>query len=296
MTKQVDNGAGFEFCTALALMRQYDSDGRSLSLPLDSHEAFRQRQIRFANVSPKTAEEQTKAAKAFASHLSTDQAPWFRSVYKERVKYQLHVGDDPKNFDVRDLVVGGGGAELGISLKWNSDEIKGPRMGPGWFEKFHLEDRGLWEPQLRLLNAKLATFATWRDAIAELGKEAIYGAYRDAAIAILNQNLSNEQFIRSFAIFNFGKQDYIKVMAMQKGSKIKLGWYDTSKLPTEVVRIRPSEKGHNYFEVLFNNWLLLFRLHNGDTMIKPESVGSGMKISVTVESWAGKEPEVIHVG
>ena len=168
-------------------------------------------------------------------------------------------------------------------------------MGSKWFEKFHLHDSGLWESQLKTLNATLATYPTWAQAIAELGREEVFGAYRDAAIAVLNQNLQNEKFVRSFAIFNFGKQDYIKVMAMQKGSKIKLGWYDTSKLPTEVVRIRPSHRGVQYFEVLFNNWLLLFRLHNGDTKIKPHTVGSGMKISVTVESWAGKEPEVIKV-
>lgn len=295
MATQVDNGAGFEYCTALALLNQYRVDNRSLILPADQHKAFYNRRERFALVKPETALQQQQAAKAFARHLATDGAKWFRNVYKERGRYWLHIGDDPRNFDVRDLVIEGGRHNLGISLKWNSDEIKGPRMGSKWFEKFHLHDSGLWESQLKTLNAALATYPTWAQAIEELGREEVLGAYRDAAIAVLNQNLQNEKFVRSFAIFNFGKQDYIKVMAMQKGSKIKLGWYDTSKLPTEVVRIRPSERGVHYFEVLFNNWLLLFRLHNGDTKIKPHAVGSGMKISVTVESWAGKEPEVIKV-
>ena len=295
MAAQVLNGACFEYCTALALLQQYRADNRRLILPDDEHEAFYSRKAKFDLVKLETALQQKQAAAAFAKHLATDKAKWFRNLYKETGKYWLHIGDDPRNFDVRDLVIEGDKHNLGISLKWNSDEIKGPRMGPKWFEKFYLHDSGLWESKLKTLNAALATYPTWAQAIAELGREEVFGAYRDAAIAVLNQNLQNKEFVRSFAIFNFGKQDYIKVMAMQKGSKIKLGWYDTSRLPNEVVRIRPSDRGVQYFEVLFNNWLLLFRLHNGDTRIKPHNVGSGMKISVTVESWAGKEPEVISV-
>jgi len=295
MPAQVLNGAGFEYCAASALLRQYKADGRQLILPNDQHDAYYSRKTKYEQVKAETALQQMRAATAFANHLATDGAKWFRDVYKENTPYWLRVGDDPRNFDIRDLVIQGNHKNLGISLKWNSDEIKGPRMGKGWFKKFHLHDSGLWDSQLSSLNAKLGTYETWAEAVSDLSKEAIYGAYRDAAIAVLSQNLENQQFVRSFAIFNFGKQDYIKVMAMQKGNKLKLGWYDTSKLPTEVVRIRPSKRGVHYFEVLFNNWLLLFRLHNGDTCIKPGSVGSGMKISVTVETWAGKEPEVIKV-
>ena len=295
MATQVDNGAGFEYACAHSLLTQYQHDLRNLKLEPQSIDAHQLRFTKFQKVAEQTQALQMRASAAFARHLATDSAPWFKAVYKPNTNYSLHIGDDPKNCDVRDLLVYGGGKELGMSLKWNSDEIKGPRMGPQWFQKFHLEDRGLWESQLKTLNAKLATYVTWKEAVTDLGPEAVWGAYRDAAIAVLSQNLSNEAFVKSFAVFNFGKQDYVKVMAMQKGSKIKLGWYDTAKLPTEVVRVRPSEKGLHYFEVLFNNWLLLFRLHNGDTMIKPNSVGSGVKISVTVESWAGKEPEVIRV-
>lgn len=295
MVTQVNNGASFEFCTASALLSQYRNDNRALALPDNQLEAYHLRKRKFEVVKLETALQQQKAAAAFAKHLSECGSKGFRDVYKEGKDYTLLVGDDPRAGDVSDLTIAGAGKRLGISLKWNSDEIKGPRMGPKWFEKFNLSDNGLWESQIRTLNQKLTNYETWAEATADLGREIIYGTYRDAAIAVLNQNLKNEQFVRSFAVFNFGKKDYIKVMAMRQGSKLKMGWYDTSKLPTEVVRIIPSPKGPGYFEVLFNNWLLLFRLHNGDTNIKPHSVGSGMKISVTVESWAGKEPEVIRV-
>ena len=295
MATQVNNGAGFEYCTASALLNQYRKDHKILTVPGTHLGAFYLRKTKFEMVKQETALQQQKAAIAFAKHLAEGESKGFRDVYKEGKDYTLLVGDDPRAGDVSDLTVVGGGKRLGISLKWNSDEIKGPRMGPSWFEKFNLSDNGLWESQVRSLDQKLATYETWAEATADIGRETIYGTYRDAAIAVLNQNLKNEQFVRSFAVFNFGKQDYIKVMAMRQGSKLKMGWYDTSKLPTEVVRIVPSAKGPGYFEVLFNNWLLLFRLHNGDTRIKPHSVGSGMKISVTVESWAGREPEVIKV-
>lgn len=295
MAIQVDNGAGFEYCTASALLQQYATDDRILGLPADQRDAFYSRKTKFELVKLETALQQQKAAAAFAKHLAEGDSKGFRDVYKAGKAYTLLVGDNPRAGDVSDLTIVGAGKRLGISLKWNSDEIKGPRMGPKWFEKFNLSDNGLWESQIRSLDQKLATYETWAEATADLGRETIYGTYRDAAIAVLNQNLKNEQFVRSFAVFNFGKQDYVKVMAMRQGKKLKMGWYDTSKLPTEVVRIVPADKGPGYFEVLFNNWLLLFRLHNGDTRIKPHSVGSGMKISVTVESWAGKEPEVIKV-
>ena len=295
MATQVNNGAGFEYCTASALLDQYRKDRRILTLPDTQREAFYLRKTKFELVKLETALQQQKAAVAFAKHLAKGDTKEFRDVYREGKHYTLLVGDNPRQMDVRDLTIAGAGKKLGISLKWNSDEIKGPRMGPNWFDKFHLHDDGTWESQIRPLNQKLATYETWAEAVDDLGRDTIYSTYRDAAIAVLNQNLQNEQFVRSFSVFNFGSEDYIKVMAMRKGSKLKMGWYDTSKLPTEVVRIIPSLKGPGYFEVLFNNWLLLFRLHNGDTRIKPHSVGSGMKISVTVESWAGKEPEVIKV-
>lgn len=295
MTTQVNNGAGFEYCTASALLRQYATDNRTLSLPDTEHKAFYLRKTKFKAVNAEVALQQQKAAVAFAKHLAEGGSKGFRDVYKENKDYSLLVGDDPHAGDVSDLTIVGTGKRLGISLKWNSDEIKGPRMGPKWFDKFHLCDDGTWESQICFLNQKLATYETWAEAVADLGRETIYGTYRDAAIAVLNQNLQNEQFVRSFSVFNFGSKDYIKVMAMRRGGKLKMGWYDTSKLPTEVVRIIPSQKGPGYFEVLFNNWLLLFRLHNGDTKIKPHNVGGGMKISVTIESWAGKEPEVINV-
>jgi hypothetical protein len=295
MAKQVINGAGFEYCTASALLNQYRADNRQLILPNDQQEAFYSRKAKFDLIKIETALQQQKAAAAFAKHLAEGDAKGFRDVYKGGKAYNLLVGDDPRAGDVSDLTIVGAGKRLGISLKWNSDEIKGPRMGRYWFKKFHLHDDGLWESQVRSLNQKLAQYQTWREATEALGRETIYGTYRDAAIAVLSQNLRNKKFVRSFSVFNFGSKDYIKVMAMRSGSKLKMGWYDTSKLPTEVVRIIPSDKGPGYFEVLFNNWLLLFRLHNGDTQIKPCSVGSGMKISVTVESWAGKEPEVIKV-
>ena len=269
MATQVNNGAGFEYCTAVALLDQYRNDNRFLNLTSVQCEALLSRDVKFRLIAIETALQQQKAAAAFAKHLAEGDSKGFRDVYKKGREYSLLVGDDPRAGDVSDLTIIGASKRLGISLKWNSDEIKGPRMGPSWFEKFHLYDDGTWESQIRSLNQKLATYETWAEATADLGRETIYGTYRDAAIAVLNQNLQNEQFVRSFAVFNFGKKDYVKVMAMRKGSKIKMGWYDTSKLPTEVVRIIPSAKGPGYFEVLFNNWLLLFRLHNGDTRIKP---------------------------
>lgn len=295
MAKQVINGAGFEYCTALALLNQYRADNRQLILPDDQQQAFYSRKAKFDLIKIETALQQQKAAAAFAKHLATDNNKGFRDVYKEGKSYNLLVGDNPREFDVRDLTIVGGEKKLGISLKWNSDEIKGPRMGPNWFKKFNLQDDGLWESQVRSLDQKIAQYQFWKEAKEDLGADVIYETYRDAAIAVLSQNLQNEQFVRSFSVFNFGSKDYIKVMAMRNGDKLKMGWYDTSKLPTEVVRIIPSKKGCRYFDVLFNNWLLQFRLHNGDKEIKPRSVGSGIKISVTVESWAGKEPEVIKV-
>lgn len=295
MPKQVTNGAGFEYACAASLLNHYLNQGLTLEIDSKSLDSYKTKEKHFLDVSQDTQASQKTVAATLSKYILKPRSSMFKQFQKEGVRYMLRVGDRARDCDVRDLVIYDDGNALGISLKWNSDEIKGARMGPGWFKKFNLEDNGLWENQLRLLNDKLCNYATWKDAIEELGDQAIYGAYRDATMNVLSQNISDPVFLKTFIDFNFGKQDYLKVMAMRQGKSIKIGWYNRKKLPSEVVRIKRSKKGCRYFNVLFDNWLLLFRFHNGDTKIKPENVGSGMKISVTVESWAGKEPEVVNV-
>ena len=121
MATQVNNGAGFEYCTASALLNQYCADNRQLILPSDQQEAFYSRKAKFDLIKIETALQQQKAAAAFAKHLTEGDAKGFRDVYKAGKAYNLLVGDDPRAGDVSDLTIVGAGKRLGISLKWNSD-------------------------------------------------------------------------------------------------------------------------------------------------------------------------------
>lgn len=289
MATQVNNGAGFEYCCASALLQQYLNNDRQLSIDQQTIPGFKLRRDRFDDVKPELQEQMQKTAKAVAHHLTTSQESWAKNMFKPDRLYQMRVGDDARNMDVRDLVIySDKGDQLGVSLKWNSSEIKSLRLGDDWFKQFHIQDSGEWQAAICEHHKQLGKYEYWRDAIAELGRDGVYGVYRNAVVAQIQKG-QGEQFIKSFCQFLFGKQDYLKVMAIAKGKDISLAYYDSRNLPTRIVEAFPSSKGEHYFEITFDEgWTLLFRLHNKDSKINPEAVGSGMSLTITVTGWGHK--------
>ena len=121
MATQVNNGAGFEYACASALLQQYRNNDRQLFIDQQTIPGFKLRRDRFDDVKPDIKEQMTKAAKAVAHHLTTSNESWGKGVFKKDVAYQMRVGDDARNMDVRDLVIySDRGDQLGVSLKWNS--------------------------------------------------------------------------------------------------------------------------------------------------------------------------------
>lgn len=289
MATQVNNGAGFEYACASALLQQYRNNDRQLFIDQQTIPGFKLRRDRFDDVKPDSKEQMTKAAKAVAHHLTTSNESWGKGVFKKDVAYQMRVGDDARNMDVRDLVIySDRGDQLGVSLKWNSSEIKSLRLGDNWFKQFHIQDSGEWQAAIREHHKQLGKYEYWRDAIAELGLDGVYGVYRNAVVAQIKRG-EGKPFIDSLSQFLFGKQNYLKVMAIAKGKEISLAYYDSKNLPTQIHHIGPSSKGKHYFEIIFDKgWQLLFRLHNKDSKIKPEAVGSGMSLTITVTGWGEK--------
>ena len=289
MATQVNNGAGFEYACASALLQQYRNNGRQLSVDQQTIPGFKLRGHRFDDVNPDIKEQMTKAAKAVAHHLTTSNEPWAKNIFKPNCPYQMRVGDDARNMDVRDLVIyTDRGDQLGISLKWNSSEIKSLRLGDNWFEQFHIPDSGQWKEAISDHQQTLSRYEFWRDAVADLGRDGVYSVYRDAVVAQIKRG-EGKPFIDSLSQFLFGKQNYLKVMAIAKGKKISLAYYDSKNLPTQIHHIGPSRKGKHYFQVAFDEgWTLLFRLHNKDSKIKPKAVGSGMSLTITVMGWGEK--------
>lgn len=290
MATQVNNGAGFEYCCASSLLTQYRNQDRSLVVDQQSLPGFYQREHRFQDVKPDIQAQQRKAAKAVAHHITTSNERWSRRIFNAAEHYQLRIGDDARNMDVRDLLIySDKGAELGISLKWNSEEIKSLRLGDRWFRKFLIEDDGSWAAATQSMNQKIARHELWRDAIAEMGLAGVYVPYRDAVISHIQRGIATPGFMERFAQFLFGKQDYLKVMAIAKGRDISLAYYDSSMLPTKIHSAHESERGAHYFEIAFDRgWTLLFRLHNKDSEIDPSNVGKGMSLTITVTGWGEK--------
>ena len=289
MATQVNNGAGFEYACASALLQQYRNNDRQLFVDEQTTPGFNLRARRFDDVKPEIKEQMARAAKAVAHHLTTSHESWGKGVFKENVAYQMRVGDDARNMDVRDLVIySDRGDELGISLKWNSAEIKSLRLGDNWFKQFYIPDLGQWKAAISEQHRILSRYEFWRDAIADLGLDGVYGVYRNAVIAQIKRG-KGKQFIDSLCQFLFGKQDYLKVMAIAKGRDISLAYYDSKNLPTKIHHVGPSSKGEHYFEVIFDKgWQLLFRFHNKDSEIRPKKVGSGMSLTITVTGWGEK--------
>ena len=290
MATQVNNGAGFEYCCASSLLTRYDESDRLLSIDQQSVPGFYLRQRRFQDVKPETQAQQLKAAKALAHHITASNERWARRIFNKAERYQMRIGDDARNMDVRDLVIySDKGAELGISLKWNSDEIKSLRLGDRWFRQFLIEDDGSWAASTRQLHADVARHRYWRDAMQELGKPEVWRIYRDSVVSHIQRGTETPGFMERFAQFLFGKQDYLKAMAIANGKDISLAYYDSSMLPTRIHSAHESERGPHYFEIAFDRgWTLLFRLHNKDSEVKPDAVGSGMSLTITVTGWGEK--------
>lgn len=290
MATQVNNGAGFEYCCASSLLTQYRKNDRLLFVDQQSLPGFYLRERRFQDVKPDIQAQQVKAAKAVAHHITTSNERWSRTIFNAAEHYQLRIGDDARNMDVRDLLIySDNGAELGISLKWNSEEIKSMRLGDRWFRKFLIEDDGSWNTATQSLSNQIARHELWRDAIAEMGLAGVYTTYRDAVISHIQRGIETPGFMERFAQFLFGKQDYLKVMAVAKGKDISLAYYDSSMLPTKIHSAHQSERGAHYFEIAFDRgWTLLFRLHNKDKEIDPCNVGKGMSLTITVTGWGEK--------
>ena len=290
MATQVNNGAGFEYCCASSLLTQYRNQDRFLVVDQQSQPGFYQRERRFQDVEPAIQAQQRKAAKAVAHHITTSNERWSRRFFNAAEHYQLRIGDDARNMDVRDLLIySDKGAELGISLKWNSEEIKSLRLGDRWFRKFLIEDDGSWAAATRELHAAIAQHRLWSDALQGLGKADVWAVYRDAVISHIQRGIATPGFMERFAQFLFGKQDYLKVMAIAKGRDISLAYYDSSMLPTKIHSAHESDRGTQYFEIAFDRgWTLLFRLHNKDSEIDPSNVGKGMSLTITVTGWGEK--------
>lgn len=288
MATQVNNGAGFEYACASALLQQYRNNDRQLFIDQQTIPGLKLRERRFDDVKPDIKEQMTKAAKAVAHHLTTSSESWAKNMFKPNCLYQMRVGDDARNMDVRDLVIySDRGDQLGVSLKWNSDEIKSLRLGDNWFKKFHIPDSGQWKAAISEHHWMLSRYEFWRDAKDALGADGVYSVYASAVIAQIKRG-EGKQFIDSLCQFLFGKQDYLKVMAIAKGKDISLAYYDSKNLPTKIYHIGPSSKGEHYLEVIFDKgWQLLFRLHNKDSKI-PKSVGLGMSLTTTVTGWGEK--------
>jgi hypothetical protein len=290
MATQSLNGAGFEYACADALLKNYRDHDRSLYIDQPSIPGFKLRQRKFDDVKFEIRTMMRRASFGLASQIGASKERWAKGMFLSGVDYKMRIGDNARNMDVRDLVIySDRGAQLGISLKWNNDEIKSLRLGDPWSHQFHIYDDCCWQSAISEHHRQLEHFELWRDAVAEMGLDGVYGPYRNAMIKQLSQGMHNGATVRALSEFIFGKQSYLKAMAIAKGKTISLAYYDTGNLPTRIKEIAPSPKGEHYLEITFDRgWTLLARLHNKDKKIRHGSVGAGMSVTFTVVGWGEK--------
>lgn len=290
MSTQSINGMGYEYACASAILERYSKDKRQLAVEQASIQSFLLRQQRFSQIKPDIQPAMQRSARGLAHQLATSNERWAKGIFNPSDSYQMRIGDDARNMDVRDLLIySEKGVQLGLSLKWNSDEIKSLRLGDRWFRQFHIQDDSRWQVAIGEHHRQLERFSTWKEAIAELGLTGVYGVYRNAVIDQLQQGMHSESTVKALSEFLFGKQSYLKAMAIARGRTLSLAYYDTANLPTRIKEIAPSHRGDHYLELTFDRgWTLLLRLHNKDTEIKPDAVGSGMSLTITVTGWGEK--------
>ena len=111
-------------------MYQYQSNNRQLFVDQQTIPGFKFRGCRFDDVKPEIKKQMLKAAAAVAHHLTTGNESWAKGMLNPKRLYQMRVGDDARNMDVRDLLIySDHGDQLGISL--GGTAAKSNRYGLG---------------------------------------------------------------------------------------------------------------------------------------------------------------------
>ena len=189
--------------------------------------------------------------------------------------------------DVRDLVLKGGGSDVGISAKNRHKAVKHSRLsdkidfGKRWAD--HPNSSHYWKEvkpifkMLRDIRDSSYSTALFRDI--ENKSATVYApvlmAFEDELVRLCEDYRS--VFVKRLFQYLLGKHDHYKVVKENGTVAIQsiningsLGWGKKWRIPDRVADIQRPSGRRNMLHVAFSGgWLLSFRLHNASSRVEP---------------------------
>jgi hypothetical protein len=300
---QSDSGKAFEAAVMQELIALYTLNKIGTTILSKSLGYYEKALKALNNAEPLIQNKMTRSAKTIVLKL------------QERIPGAFSTPDVSLNFgtskeasegDVRDIVIDNTKKVFGLSLKWNSEEIKSFRLGGDWLHNItDISINTAWQTDTQefLDHANKFIGQSWenvkQDLITNLHIKTPTGLYipiRDGIITQLRR-IENGQS-KKFIDFVFGTKDYEKIMVSVSGHSITLVAYKDSTKPRRVVKVEPyrdnsNEIADNYVTVLFDKgWTIKIRIKNGDSSVK-KNILSGLKTTITVIGWGSIVPEII---
>jgi hypothetical protein len=203
------------------------------------------------------------------------------------------LGGDPRVGDVSDLKVYSEHGNLikGISLKWNSIEIKSLRFGNDWTGRhFGFSVRDDWYRNVNtwFANRPAKTYQEAKDLYG--GRFLVYGGIFKMVVDEFEAIARTPAHLALFDRFVFGTVPHLKVITECSGEKVNISAADypvtrlNGRLKLDVV-----DSYHANFMFPDTGWLLPCRMHNKDGGFTIDN----LSVSWTVRGWGGNKPLVV---
>jgi HaeIII restriction endonuclease. len=302
---QSDSGKAFEAAVMQELIALYTSLKICVTLLSKSSGYYEKALKSLNNAETSIKNKMIESAKTIVLKLQERIPDAFN---KPTISLNFGSSKEASEGDVRDIVMDNSKKVYGLSLKWNSEEIKSFRLGGDWLYNITgIPINSLWQTDTQnfLNHATKFLGTSWEsvkeDLITNFSIKTPTGIYIPIRDGVINQlcRIQNGQS-KKFIDFVFGTKDYEKIMASVSAHNITFVAYQDATKPRRVVKVEPyldnsNQIADNYVTVLFDKgWTIKIRIKNGDSTVK-KNVLSGLKTTITVMGWGPIVPEIIPI-
>jgi hypothetical protein len=282
--KQVRNGHGFEGVVALAISNELKVQGVSWAWDENDKDATLLRLKRIDELPPPLRAKMEAAGKQIANYI-------VKEYVKSDLKYKLGTGDNARKGDIADVTLRNCTKDIPISVKWNSNEIKGPRFHPAlWSRKYGTCDSGDWIIDGVNLSSLLRDYTgkPWSELKADFGDELLHSLFQKKLREQIELVAQSEELSLRFAHEHFGMHDHLRAFAKtRRGKKPIVVIADFRKKDTvgQITLVKNGSNPH-WVNVHFgHSFVLGLRLHSRGSIVSRD----GMSYSTIVKAWGRPE-------
>ena len=293
---QVESGHAFEYGIAHAFHRLYRTS------TLRNDQLMQRAEQSFVGCSTTEQEKIVRAADEIAIFLMAHD-----NNLRPRDGYSIWLQSDMEGVsgDVRDVVIGYGNNEVGISAKNRHAAVKHSRLseridfGRKWLgipcdpSYFHQV-----VPIFRELHTLRRQGVYWRDLSNKSQRFyiPILNAFRDESVRLCNSNVDAPRRMLEYLM---GEYDFYKVIKENGDVSVQsfnmhstLGWGRHIRLPSRLIQATEKRDSENTLIYYFDEgWSLSFRIHNAESLVTPS-----LKFDVQIVGLPNATSQNIHYG